>query len=279
MNGDGEDEEFWAEDVVPHRMSLPMLKITPINMENDTSKYAPPFMISALIHREDVSDIYMRRVYYYRGRQQTEKLAQYGVAIIPYDYSNLNPILVPTLSTITRSGFMLNGETDTVFYCPFEKVYLQLNSMSEAMYRYISSAQKESNGNANPMFGGAPANAESNVHGPNVVGCFGFYAIGKPAGLVLPMNTKTLDGDNVWFNQRDSTLHIVIKDEGTATYATGPQKGNVYFKMKNVDAHIRGFWAYQPGNAAVLLKFEMKSYNEFWDITNDEKWIRGDRIR
>jgi hypothetical protein len=276
MNGDGADEEFWAEEVAPHRMSMPTLWVTPFNMDSDTSKYAPPFVVSALIQRENISNIYMRVTEYYLGRQRTEKLSQYAIGAVPYDYASLDLIPTPMIGTITRSGFLLDGGTDTAFYCPFETVHFQLNSMSEALYRYVLTAQAESRGSANPMFGGAPANAESNIHGDNVVGCFGIYATGTPAAFVLPMNTKTLDGDNEWFNQRDSALHITIRNEGVATYATGPQKGKQYFKMEHVDASIKGFWASQEGGIA---KFEMKSYNEFWDITNGEKWMHGNRIR
>jgi hypothetical protein len=277
MNGDGADEEFWAEDVVPHAMSvlgMPGVLVTPINMDGDTSRYAPPFIVSAFVWRENPNDSYGRVTQRYQGKQRSENLTQYSIG----DLSSLssNPTAVPGICTITRGGFFLEGQTDTVFYCPFDTVTLRVDGITTAMARFVSSARMESNG-SNPMFGGAPANVESNINGANVTGCFGLSAGGRPASFVLPMNTKTLDGDNVWFNMRDTTLQITIQ-EGTATYATGPLKGQVYFRMKSVDAHIKGFWAYK-GAGEEASRFEMKSYNEFWDIAGNEKWMRGSRAR
>ena len=129
------------------------------------------------------------------------------------------------------------------------------------------------------MFGGAPANAESNVHGNNVVGCFGVYAVGKPAHFVLPMNTKTLDGDNEWFNLSDTTLRISIQNNGIATYLTGARKGQPYFEMQRVDARIKGFWAFKDGDRSRPRRFVMKSYDEFWSGSGDEKWQHERRRR
>ncbi|MDR0712003.1 MAG: DUF4249 domain-containing protein [Prevotellaceae bacterium] len=273
MNNDGTDEEFWAEDVAPHAMSLLQTITTPINMDNDTSKYAPPFIISALIQRENVNENYIRVTQQYQGKKRTENLAQYVIGSVPYGFADLLP--APAISTITRSGFLLDGQPDTVFYCPFDTVSLRLNTMSDALYRYISSAQAESRGSSNPMFGGAPANAESNIYGGNVVGCFGIYAAGKPANIVLPMNAKTLDSDSEWFNLSDTTLRITIQNEGIATYCTGARKGEIYFKMANVDPNIKGFWAYRRKNDGIPdAKFEMKSYDEFWGDTDNDKWRR-----
>ncbi|MDR1416340.1 MAG: DUF4249 domain-containing protein [Prevotellaceae bacterium] len=274
MNGDGADEEFWAEDVAPHAMSVLSTRITPINMDSDTSRYVPPFIVSALILRESVNDNDIRITQLYHGKQRSENLAQYTVGSVPHGFTNLVP--APSICTITRGGFFLDGQTDTVFYCPFDTVSVRVNSISAALARYISSAKRESNGSANPMFGGAPANVESNINGANVMGCFGLYASGAPTHLVLPMNTKTLDGDHVWFNMRDTTLRIAIQDEGTATYLNGPLKGP-YFKITSVDARIKGFRA--KNAAGGISEFEMKSYNEFWDIAGNEKWMRGNRQR
>ncbi|MDR1023486.1 MAG: DUF4249 domain-containing protein [Prevotellaceae bacterium] len=284
MNGDGADEEFWAEDVVPHAISLldipgiAGIVVTPINMDGDTSKYAPPFIVSAFVWRENINDSYGRVTQRYHGKQRSENLAQYSMG----DLSSLssNPVAVPGICTITRGGFFLEDQTDTVFYCPFDTVTLRVNSVTAAMARYVSSARQESNGSANPMFGGAPANVESNINGANVMGCFGLSAGGRAASFVLPMNTKTLDGDNVWFNMRDTTLQITIRNEGVATYATGPLKGQEYFRMESVDAHIKGFWADKDADKnGFPAIFEMKSYNEFWDVAGNEKWMRGSRAR
>jgi hypothetical protein len=273
MDGDGADEEFWAEDVAPHSMSMLGTILTPINMDADTSIYAPPFIISAVIRRDNVSDSYVYVTGYYQGKKRTETLSQYDVGSIPYGFSNI--VAVPRIGSITRNGFLLDGQPDTVFYCPFETVSLRVNALSEALYRYISSAQIESRGSGNPMFGGAPANAESNIHGDNVVGCFGAYAAGPPASFVLPMNTKTLDGDNEWFNLNDTTLRISIQNEGIATYLSGARKGQQYFRMLSVDARSKGFWAYQDGDTSRRRMFTMKSYDEFWSVRDGEKWQRG----
>lgn len=274
LNGDGADEEFWAEDVAPHRMSMPGTILTPMNMNGDTSIYAPTFVISAIIQRENINDSYIRIVESYRGRKKMENLSQYSMGTVPYGFSNLIP--VPAIGSISRGGFLLDGQPDTIFYCPFDTVSMGVNTLSKALYSYLSTAQTESRGGGNPMFGGAPANAESNIHGDNVVGCFGAYAAGAPAHFVLPMNTKTLDGDAEWFNMSDSTLRIEIKDEGTATYLTGPKKGCQYFKMQRVDARIKGFWADKDGGRA---RFKMESYNEFWEGHGSEKWQRDSRRR
>ncbi|MDR3365743.1 MAG: DUF4249 domain-containing protein [Prevotellaceae bacterium] len=274
MNGDGTDEEFWAEDVVPHKMSVLRTLTIPINMESDTSRYAPPFVVSALIQREKTDEDHVRIVQLYRRKNRVEKLSQYDIGGIPYGFADL--VYVPMIGQITRSGFLLDGQTDTVFYCPFDTVSFRVNTLSETLYRYISTAQAESRGGSNPMFGGAPANAESNIHGENVVGCFGAYAAGSPAHVVLPMNTKTLDGDSEWFNLNDTTLRINIQNEGVATYRTGAQKGQTYFKMQRVDASIKGFWATR-GESELEIKFEMKSYDEFWSSANGDKWQRGRR--
>ncbi|MDR2814826.1 MAG: DUF4249 domain-containing protein [Prevotellaceae bacterium] len=276
MNGDGAEEEFWAEDAAPHRMSLLELRITPINMAGDTSIYAPPFIISALIQRSDISESYIRVIQYYHGKKRTEKLSQYSVGSVPHGLPD--PIPAPSIGNISRNGFLLDGQTDTVFYCPFDTVSIKLNTVSEALYRYISSAQAESRGSSNPMFGGAPANAESNIHGENVVGCFGIYAAGRPVSFVLPMNTKTLDSDNEWFNLNDTTLRITIRG-GVATYVTGDKAGQPYFEMVRVDASIKGFWARQAGRTSMFeMEFEMKSYDEFWSV-DGEKWQRERRRR
>lgn len=277
LNGDGADEEFWAEDVAPHHMSMPGTILTPINMRGDTSIYAPPFIISAIIQRENINDSYIRIVEHYQGKRKTEKLSQYSIGVVPYGFANLIP--VPTIGSISRGGFLLDGQTDTIFYCPFDTVSMRANTLSEALYRYLSTAQTESRGGGNPMFGGAPANAESNVHGNNVVGCFGVYAVGKPAHFVLPMNTKTLDGDNEWFNLSDTTLRISIQNNGIATYLTGARKGQPYFEMQRVDARIKGFWAFKDGDRSRPRRFVMKSYDEFWSGSGDEKWQHERRRR
>ncbi|MDR0413932.1 MAG: DUF4249 domain-containing protein [Prevotellaceae bacterium] len=276
IDGDGVEEEFWAEDVVPRSMWALGTQVTPINMEGDTSKYAPPFIVSALIQRESTDDDHVRITHLYNGRPVSENLSQYAVFSVPYGFGNIIP--APGISRITRGDFFLDDMTDTVYCCPFDTLTIRVNSINEAMARYVLSAQREING-SNPMFGGAPANVESNIHGDNVMGCFGLCTGGKPIRIVLPMNTKTLDGDNAWFNQRDTALQIVIRDEGTATYITGHQKGQTYFAMTRVDAGIRGFWAHRAGGAGSESSFEMKSYNEFWDIAGGEKWTRGSRIR
>ncbi|MDR3188127.1 MAG: DUF4249 domain-containing protein [Prevotellaceae bacterium] len=272
MNGDGADEEFWAEDVVPHSISIPQVILTPLNMDIDTNRYAPPFIVSAIFMRSNTNDNYVRVTEYYQGKQRTEKLSQYAVGSVPYGFTNVVP--VPTIATITRSGFLLDGQPDTVFYCPFDTVSFGVSTLSEALFRYITTAQTESRG-SNPMFGGAPANAESNIHGENVVGCFGAYAAGKPKSIVLPMNTKTLDGDNIWFNLKDTSLCIGIREEGTATYLTGARAGELYFQMQGVDHRIKGFWAHKGSDVRGASRFEMKSYDEFWGEGEDEKWHRG----
>jgi hypothetical protein len=290
--------EYWAEDVAPHHMFMPenlpaqyasllpdemRTFITPINLDGDTTRYAPPFLLSSVIVREDGGDHSIRFSRCYNGRKEVASMLDVVLAIS--DAQNILPM--PTLALITsRSRFVLEGsEMDTLLYCPFDTVGIRAHSMTEATHRYVSSARAESQSNT-PMFGGAPANVEGNIQGEGALGIFGLYTSSPPVSVVLPMNAKTLDNENPWVNLRDTSLHITIHDEGEATY-TSPDSlwGRPYFTGLRVDPRIKGFRAskaYGAGGLVPSVRFRMKSYVEFWEIPDHPggdtvKWQLGRR--
>lgn len=78
-------------------------------------------------------------------------------------------------------GFLDDDEEDEVVF-PGDTVTLEVNSISEAYYNFITEAQNEIFGN-NPLFSGPPANVSTNLEN-GAVGIFTAYAIEKVSKVI-----------------------------------------------------------------------------------------------
>ncbi len=279
FNGDGEPEVFTAEETMPHNVQLDEIRIAPIM---DTSRYVSPFGIAAVFHRNMADECFSGDFLYCasdgRRHNMSRYIGDYGADNIPYGTFDERAIFT----------FMIGGDTilqdngDTLSMCPFDTVLMRINSLPKFTLTYLHAAVSEAYG-SNPMFGGPPANVPTNIKGDNVIGCL---ALRNPSGwksVTLPMNLKTLDG--TWVAQDGSGTKITIDENGTATYANGEKKGEIYFEGVVIDAGIRGF--YEPSNSTALValplrKFQMMSYREFVEKVNpddSDTWITWRRER
>ncbi|MGL4956982.1 MAG: DUF4249 family protein [Bacteroidales bacterium] len=273
FDGDGVEEEYWAEDMAPEPMQLLLINLLPVSNGADTSIYAPKFLINGLIQRS-ANQHYIGFEQYVNGVKRKIKLSQSLIAEVPL---TLGTTFVPPFGiySIGRGGFYLEGSTDTFYYAPFDTIGVQVLSLSQALFDFKFSAQNELN-NSNPLFGGPPANAKGNIVGTNVRGYFGIAAANPPTTLILPMNAKTLDGQ-YYISLVDSTTKIQVQNSGTAHYVNGDKAGQLYFHNLQVDATIRGFHAVDASGAG--LSFTMTNYNEFTKLDDENiAWRRTGRI-
>ncbi len=263
LDGDGLQEEFTAQDTMRHDVSLDSLIIAVFGV--DTGKYRPPFTISAKATRNVADDNFCIDMYY-GNRNMSRSVSDFGAGSVPYGLYREKI----TFSITTGGTNRVMSVGDTMRLCPFDTIRIKLHSIPKIMLTYISSADRETGGR-NPMFGGPPANVETNLRG-GALGCFGLRNASGWRSIVLPMNVKTLD--DTW-NAKDGSGRQIAVSNGTATYANGADRGAVYFSGVQVDKNIRGFWAGKGGEfLSTPAQFKMVNYNEFEDLSTGVGWLR-----
>ncbi|MDR3296699.1 MAG: DUF4249 domain-containing protein, partial [Prevotellaceae bacterium] len=253
-------EEYLAEELASSPIYLlPEIRLIPINLEGDTTRYVPPMVCAGVLYRDNINNNYMRIMEYYNGVKRQEKITQYSVSYVPYGIGNFVP--ASSFAVVGRGSFKLEGREDSTYYCPFDTIGFRVHSINEAQQQFIASARTESNGGGNPMFGGAPTNVECNISGENVLGCFGVAVASSMVNVVLPMNKKTLDHDEYHYVcMQDSTVRIHIHNEGIATYTSGGSTGLKYFEMEQITPAAKGFRTLDGR------QFRMVHYGQFYEL-------------
>jgi hypothetical protein len=291
--------DYFAEDKAPSGIKILTAPFAPVitpmnNTEGDTSIYRPVFMFSAAIRRENTDDIYLRVTHRLNGKRILEKMSSYTVGETPAgSVYGINPTIAPMLTSVSRGFFHTEDRPDdTIYYAPFDTVGIQMHTVSPVLFRYLASLKHEAYGTANPMFGGAPANLESNWVGElPVQGIFGLYTSGNVADVVLPMNATTIINEpseysrlHEWYDLADSAHNrLSIWSDSIAVRITDTsEQPTLYFRNIEIDPRIKGFRATSPEGHP--MKFIMKSYQEFWQLPSRNngdtiKWVLPVRKR
>ena len=279
---------YTAADIAPDSIAVVSTMImsmnTNINTGVDTAVMRPTYMISGGVWRANLRNIHVRLTHLHNGKQLRERLANYSVGEVPDGAGyGVNPVFAPMLSSVGSGWFMTQDGGDTLYYAPRDTVGVQMHTLSYALFRYISSAQHESYGGSNPMFGGVPSDAEGNISG-GAMGVFGLYCTGGVSNVVLPVNYRSFDHDVGYVHYAGGDSTMIKISHGRATYTYPPHKKEksyfeeqLYFDTLRVSPDSPHFTAERAGIGERT--FLIKNYWEFWEIAGSDtiKWRRWHR--
>ena len=169
VDGDGNDETYSAESTMP---AIPQLDS--IQLVYFETPFFSAYQVFMFAKDSPERDYYSYKIWK-NSDLLTDELSDYTVQ--SDDFVNGGYIYgLPVY-------FLLDSDPRTALH-PGDTVTLELNSIGEDYYDFISDAQLELMGN-NPLFSGPPANVHSNID-DNGQGIFTAYSLMRVSAIVKP---------------------------------------------------------------------------------------------